>query len=163
MHNKKINQLLIGAMLAAMAPAVSAADIPAWNGSALGFEAGQQGLLGDMLGIRPILEENGFHYNLGYLNEMAYNAGGGYDHDKHLAYIDQVALTFTQDLERWTGIPDARLEGNIVNRNHDDNLTTKRLQDPRVSSTIYRRRAGAAGRLPALAGSPLPAALTTAA
>jgi hypothetical protein len=30
-----------------------------------------------MLGIRPILEENGFHYNLGYLNEMAYNAGGG--------------------------------------------------------------------------------------
>ncbi|MCV5926642.1 carbohydrate porin, partial [Escherichia coli] len=80
-----------------------------------------------------ILEENGFHYNLGYLNEMAYNAGGGYDHDKHLAYIDQVALTFTQDLERWTGIPDARLEGNIVNRNHDDNLTTKRLQDPRVS------------------------------
>ncbi len=50
MHNKKINQLLIGAMLAAMAPAVSAADIPAWNGSALGFEAGQQGLLGDMLG-----------------------------------------------------------------------------------------------------------------
>ncbi len=133
MHNKKINQLLIGAMLAAMAPAVSAADIPAWNGSALGFEAGQQGLLGDMLGIRPILEENGFHYNLGYLNEMAYNAGGGYDHDKHLAYIDQVSLTFTQDLERWTGIPDARLEGNIVNRNHDDNLTTKRLQDPRVS------------------------------
>ncbi|VCX58003.1 Porin B [Klebsiella pneumoniae] len=64
---------------------------------------------------------------------MAYNAGGGYNHDKHLAYIDQVALTFTQDLERWTGIPDARLEGNIVNRNHDDNLTTKRLQDPRVS------------------------------
>lgn len=82
-------------MLAAMAPAVSAADIPAWNGSALGFEAGQQGLLGDMLGIRPILEENGFHYNLGYLNEMAYNAGGGYNHDKHLAYIDPVSLTFT--------------------------------------------------------------------
>lgn len=100
MHNKKINQLLIGAALAAMVPAVSAAETPAWNGSVLGFEAGQQGLLGDMLGIRPILEENGFHYNLGYLNEMAYNAGGGYDHDKHLAYIDQVALTFTQDLER---------------------------------------------------------------
>jgi len=133
MYNKKINQLFIGAALAAMAPVVNAAQTPAWNGSVLGFEAGQPGLLGDMLGIRPILEENGFHYNLGYLNEMAYNAGGGYNHDKHLAYIDQVSLTFTQDLERWTGIPDARLEGNIVNRNHDDNLTTKRLQDPRVS------------------------------
>ena len=71
MHNKKINQLFIGAALATMAPAVNAAQTPAWNGSVLGFEAGQPGLLGDMLGIRPILEENGFHYNLGYLNEMA--------------------------------------------------------------------------------------------
>lgn len=48
------------------------------------------------------------------------------------AYIDRGADLYP-DLERWTGIPDARLEGNIVNRNHDDNLTTKRLQDPRVS------------------------------
>ncbi len=59
-----------------------------------------------MLGIRPILEENGFHYNLGYLNEMAYNAGGGYDHDKHLAYIDQVSLTLypgSGALDRHTG------------------------------------------------------------
>ena len=95
-------------MLAAMAPAVSAADIPAWNGSALGFEAGQQGLLGDMLGIRPILEENGFHYNLGYLNEMAYNAGGGYDHDKHLAYIDQVSLTLPRI---WSAGPAYRTRG----------------------------------------------------
>ena len=81
MHNKKKNQLLSGAMLAAMAPAVSAADIPAWNGSALGFEAGQQGLLGDMLGIRPILEENGFHYNLDY-NESRFLQGS----DECLAY-----------------------------------------------------------------------------
>lgn len=44
-----------------------------------------------------------------------------------------MALTFTQDLSAGPKIPDARLEGNIVNRNHDDNLTTKRLQDPRVS------------------------------
>lgn len=29
MHNKKINQLLIGAALAAMVPAVSAAETPA--------------------------------------------------------------------------------------------------------------------------------------
>ncbi|MCL3560378.1 hypothetical protein L6P81_26710, partial [Klebsiella pneumoniae] len=104
MHNKKINQLLIGAMLAAMAPAVSAADIPAWNGSALGFEAGQQGLLGDMLGIRPILEENGFHYNLGYLNEMAYNAGGGYDHDKHLALMNPLMILVKIIKLRWIHI-----------------------------------------------------------
>ncbi len=43
-----------------MAPAVSAADILAWNGSALGFEPAQQGLLGDMLGIRPIPKKTAF-------------------------------------------------------------------------------------------------------
>ncbi|MCS5947081.1 hypothetical protein LNP25_30185 [Klebsiella variicola subsp. variicola] len=127
-----------------MVPAVSAAETPAWNGTRAGAEAGQQGLLGDMLGIRPILEENGFHYNLGYLNEMAYNAGGGYDHDKHRAYIDQVALTLPRI---WSAGPAYRmraLEGNIVNRNHDDNLTTKRLQDPRVR--FQRSVAGELGR-----------------
>lgn len=104
-----------------------------WNGTVLGFEAPGNGLLSDMLGIRPILQGNGFNYNLNYLTESAYNAAGGYNTDKHLAYIDQFSLTFTQDLERFTGIPDATIEGNIVNRNHDDNLTTKRLQDPRVN------------------------------
>lgn len=103
-----------------------------WNGIVLGMEPQPEGLLGNMLGIRPFLENHGFHYNLGYLNEMAYNAGGGYNHDRQLAYIDQFSLTFTQDLEALTGIPDAAIEGNIVNRNHDDNLTTQRTQDPRV-------------------------------
>ena len=146
-----------------MAPTVSAADIPAWNGSALRFEAGQQGLLGDMLGIRPILEENGFHYNLGYLNEMAYNAGGGYDHDKHLAYIDQVALTLPRI---WSAGPAYRMrvsKGNIVNRNHDDNLTTKRLQDPRVSFNDLSQESWGGGSITRLGWLTLPAALTTAA
>ncbi|PBI79490.1 porin [Rahnella victoriana] len=103
-----------------------------WNGTVLGFEAPGEGMFGDMMGIRPIIEDHGFHYQLGYLSESSYNAGGGYNHDKHLAYIDQFSLTFTQDLEMYTGIPDAAIEGNIVNRNHNDNLTTKRTQDPRV-------------------------------
>ncbi|ROP62800.1 porin [Enterobacter sp. BIGb0383] len=132
MQFKKRNNVLWGALLLALAPAAMA-ETSAWNGTALGFEAPQRGLLGDMLGIRPIIEDHGFHYNLGYLNQIGYNAGGGYDHDRHIAMIDQFALTFNQDLERWTGIPDARIEGNIVNRNHNDSLTTKRLQDPRVS------------------------------
>ncbi|MVT05944.1 carbohydrate porin [Enterobacter sp. 10-1] len=105
-----------------------------WNGTVLGFEKQREGLLGDMMGIRPILKNNGFNYNLVYLNQMAYNVDGGYNNDKHLAYIDQFSLTFTQDLEVLTGIPAARIEGNIVNRNHDDNLTIKRIRDPRVKS-----------------------------
>ncbi|MFT2622014.1 carbohydrate porin, partial [Escherichia coli] len=81
------------------------------------FEPPQPGLLGDMLGIRPILEDHGFHYNLGYLSQLSYNAGGGYNHDKQASYIDQFSLTFSQDLQALTGIPDAAIEGNIVNRN----------------------------------------------
>lgn len=57
---------------------------------------------------------------------------GGYDPDPHTAYIDQVALTFQQDLQAFTGIADAKIEGNIVNRNHNDSLTSKRLNDPRA-------------------------------
>ncbi|HKS33408.1 MAG TPA: carbohydrate porin [Enterobacteriaceae bacterium] len=132
MKHHNINNALWGALLLTLTPAAMA-ETSAWNGIVLGFEAPQRGLLGDMLGIRPIIEDHGFHYNLGYLNQVGYNAGGGYDHDRYIAMIDQVALTFNQDLERWTGIPDARIEGNIVNRNHNDSLTTKRLQDPRVS------------------------------
>ena len=132
MEHKKINNALCGALMLTLAPA-AIAETGEWNGTVLGFESPKEGLLGDMLGIRPILEDHGFHYNLGYLNQISYNAGGGYDHDKHSAMIDQFALTFNQDLERWTGIPDARIEGNIVNRNHNDNLTTKRTQDPRVN------------------------------
>jgi porin len=43
--------------------------------------------LGDMLGIRKILNDNGFTYNLGYLNEIAWNGGGGYNHDSHVAIL----------------------------------------------------------------------------
>ncbi len=106
---------------------------PAWNGTVLGFEAQPEGMFGDALGIRPFLESHGFHYNLGYLSESAYNNAGGYKHHKKIDYIDQFSLTFSQDLEAWTGIPDGVIEGNIVNRNHNDNITTDRTQDPRVA------------------------------
>lgn len=129
LNNK--NRLALIALAVGMS--TSAAYAQEWNGTALGFQAPQEGLLGDMLGIRPILEDNGFHYNLGYLSQVSYNAGGGYNHDKHAAYIDQFSLTFAQDLEKLTGIPDAKIEGNIVNRNHNDSLTNKRLKDDRVN------------------------------
>ncbi|NYS31004.1 carbohydrate porin [Pantoea sp. WMus005] len=104
-----------------------------WNGAVPGFESPPDPLFGEMFGLRKTLSDNGFTYNFGYLSQFGWNGGGGYNHDSHLAYIDQFALTFNQDLEHWTGIPDARIEGNIVNRNHNDNLTTKRTQDTRVN------------------------------
>lgn len=108
------------------------ADNFSWNGTVLGFEPQKPGLFDHFLSIRNDLHKEGFDYNLVYLTQSAYNAGGGYNHDKHLAFIDQLSLTFTQDLEIYTGIPDAKIEGNIVNRNHNDELTTLRVQNPRV-------------------------------
>lgn len=103
-----------------------------WDGTVLGFESAPEGMLGNMLGIRSVLKDNGFTFNTNYIGQLAYNADGGYNTTKHTAYIDQFAFTFNQDLERLTGVPDARIEGNIVNRNHEDDLTMKRIQDPRV-------------------------------
>ncbi|MCK9998735.1 carbohydrate porin [Providencia rettgeri] len=125
-----MNKKLLFSLLFLTLPAI--ANEQQWNGTVLGFEPASKGIFGDMLGIRPILSDHGFSFHSNYLSQIAYNARGGYNNDKHTAYIDQFAFTFTQDLERWTGIPDARIEGNIVNRNHEDNLTIKRLQDPRV-------------------------------
>lgn len=103
-----------------------------WDGSVIGFEPNSSGMFGDIGGIRSGLSDKGFNFGLVYTSESASNIAGGYNHDNHFAYVDQVAFIFEQDLERYTGIPDAKIEGLITNRNHDDNLTTKRVQDSRA-------------------------------
>ena len=75
-------------------------------------------------------------------------------------------LTGVIDLYRiWSAGPAYRTrgEGNIVNRNHDDNLTTKRLQDPRVSFNDLSQESWGGGSITRLGWLTLPAALTTAA
>ena len=78
------------------------------------------------------MQAHGFEYQLAHVSQTAYNAKGGYNTDKKAEYIDQFSLTFSQSLAAMTGMPNAAIEGNIVNRNHDNNLTSSRLQDPRV-------------------------------
>ncbi|MCU6285059.1 carbohydrate porin, partial [Enterobacter cloacae] len=51
-----------------------------WNGTVLGFEAPPAPVLGEMLGVRKILNDNGFTYNLGYLNEIGWNGSGANSH-----------------------------------------------------------------------------------
>lgn len=120
---------------------------PEWQGEALGFTPPVTGLLGTMGGLRPTLENNGFQFNLGYLGQAAWNASGGYNHDRHVAWIDQFSLTFQKDLEALTGIADAKIEGNIVNRNHDDSLTSKRLQHPRAPIVDISQESSGGGSL----------------
>lgn len=126
----KYKSMLCALSLLTFSPLSTAQE---WSGTVLGFESPPDPVLGDMYGLRKSLNNNGFTFNLGYLNEIGWNGGGGYNHASHVAYIDQFALTFNQDLSRWTNIPDARIEANIVNRNHNDDLTTQRVQDPRVN------------------------------
>lgn len=126
----KYKSMLCALSLLTFSPLSTAQE---WSGTLLGFESPPDPVLGDMYGLRKSLNNNGFTFNLGYLNEIGWNGGGGYNHASHVAYIDQFALTFNQDLSRWTNIPDARIEANIVNRNHNDDLTTRRVQDPRVN------------------------------
>ncbi|HBY0059697.1 TPA: carbohydrate porin [Klebsiella pneumoniae] len=108
------------------------AEKTTWSPTVLGFEPPTPGLFGDWGGMRTTLADNGFNYALIYSTESAYNAYGGFNTDKHFAFADQTALLFNQDLEQLTGISDAKIEGLITNRNHDDNLTTERVQDPRA-------------------------------
>ncbi|WP_241607651.1 carbohydrate porin [Rosenbergiella australiborealis] len=107
-----------------------------FNPTVLGFEAPpKEGMFGDMLGLRHRLEDSGLQFNLGYLSQIATNMHGGADTRRKVAYIDQFAFTFTQDLSTLTGIPGAVIEGNIVNRNHNSNLATQRLQASSVPMT----------------------------
>lgn len=146
-NNTKINIILPLSFMLGGAFNYACADpviksVEPWSNTVLGYDKPvKQGLLGDMLGLRPGLADYGFTFRAAYLSENAYNMAGGYDHDRKLSYIDDFSLMFTQDLERYTGIPDAQIEGNIVNRNHNDNLTTERLQNPAVRTNDQAQEA----------------------
>lgn len=118
-----------------------------WSNRVLGYDKPvTEPLLGDMWGVRRDLKEHGFTFRLAYLTESAYNLAGGYNKDKHYAFVDDTALTFTQDLEMYTGIPDAKIDGNIVNRNHDDDLTSERLIDSRIPRNDQAQEAANGGQ-----------------
>jgi porin len=61
MAYKNIHYKLCALALLTISPLSMAQE---WNGTVLGFEAPPDPILGDMLGIRKILNDNGFTYNL---------------------------------------------------------------------------------------------------
>jgi len=87
MKNKNICTALCLFSLMSASPLTLAQEAK-WNNTVLGFTPPPDPVLGEMLGIRKILNDNGFTYNLGYLHEISWNGGGGYNHDSHVAYID---------------------------------------------------------------------------
>ncbi len=118
-----------------------------WSDSALGFDKPvTEPLLGEMWGVRGDLKDHGFTFRLAYLTESAYNLNGGENQSGHYAFVDDTSLMFTQDLEMYTGIPDAQIDGNIVNRNHDDDLTSKRIIDNRIPRNEQAQEAYSGGQ-----------------
>ncbi|WAH55441.1 carbohydrate porin [Pseudomonas silvicola] len=100
------------------------------------------GLFGDMGGLRSTLARQGFTFQTGYMNEAASNLAGGADsHNHYLSYGDEFHLMFQQDFERF-GIADGAIEGLIVQRNGNDDLTTARLIDQRLKRVSEKAQEG---------------------
>jgi len=138
--------LYLGLTSTALADSVNQLPVP-WSNIVLGYDKPvKQGLLGDMWGIRSDLADHGFTFRLAYLTESAYNISGGYNDNHKYAFVDDTALTFSQDLERYTDIPDAKIDGNIVDRNHDDDLTSERLINPSISRNDQAQEAANGGQ-----------------
>ncbi|MFJ4156286.1 carbohydrate porin [Pseudomonas sp. NPDC089752] len=93
-------------------------------------EGGSQWMLGDWGGLRTELERKGYSFSMTYRNDSAYNAKGGYNHDRKWEYADQFAFTMTTDLEKVMGLKDSTLVVTLTDRNGKD-LSATRLIDPR--------------------------------
>ncbi|NWA28543.1 carbohydrate porin [Pseudomonas gingeri] len=100
------------------------------------------GLLGDMGGLRSSLAAQGFTFQTGYMNEAASNLSGGADsHNHYLSYGDEFHLMFQQDFQR-VGIADGAIEGLLVQRNGNDDLTLARVVDPRLDRVSEKAQEG---------------------
>jgi porin len=99
---------------------------------------------------RQRMQAKGYQFEIGYLNQTAYLAHGGYTGRRSTQMIDQFHFKFTADLQKIAGIDDGAIEALAVNRNHDNNLTYRDLYDPQapfVNSTQESHGRGSIWRL----------------
>ncbi|GAB2794888.1 carbohydrate porin OprB [Halomonas shantousis] len=93
------------------------------------FDPDSPWMLGDWGGTRSNLERQGLEFDLRYISESAWNAHGGYDHDRTVRYSDQWTAGLSLDLDTLFGLPNASFQFTLTNRNGDD-LTADRLVNP---------------------------------
>lgn len=74
----------------------------------------QSWLLGDWGGVRSKLLQDGVDFQLGYVNELAFNAAGGTS--QRVEYADQVQVGTTLNLERLAGFTNALFQATITVR-----------------------------------------------
>lgn len=94
------------------------------------FARDSRWMTGDWNGSRQALFEQGYDVTLNYTNELGWNANGGFNQDRKVAYADETLLGLGIDLERTLGWHGASTQLYITNRNGED-ITNQRLIDPR--------------------------------
>ncbi|EJT85932.1 porin [Pseudomonas putida S11] len=52
------------------------------------------------VGVRDELRQKGVDFDINYRSDSAYNARGGYNKDKKLAYADQYMFSVSADLDK---------------------------------------------------------------
>jgi porin len=96
-----------------------------------------QGLLGDWGGLRTRLYQQGVDLQLGYTTEAAYNLDGG---DKHLLRnADQFTVGTTLDLDKLLGVPKAKFQITLTQRDGNNLSDDAHLQTLTEVQEIYGR------------------------
>ncbi|MNO34551.1 Porin B precursor [compost metagenome] len=90
-------------------------------------------MLGTWGGLRDELHQKGVDFDLNYRSDSAYNAHGGYDKDKKLAYADQYMFSVSADLDKLLGASSSKFVMTLIDRNGEE-LAKARLTDPRSGS-----------------------------
>ena len=96
-----------------------------------------QGLLGDWGGLRTRLYQQGVDFQLGYTTEAAYNLDGG---DKHLLRnADQFTVGTTLDLDKLLGVPKAKFQITLTQRDGNNLSDDAHLQTLEEVQEVYGR------------------------
>lgn len=90
-------------------------------------------MLGNWQGGRDELHSRGLDFDINYRSDSAYNASGGYNKDKKVAYADQYMLSVAADLGKMLDARPSKVVLTLIDRNGQE-LAKERLTDPRSGS-----------------------------
>ncbi len=92
----------------------------------------RQWILGDWNGNRQKLENEGYKFNVNFVNQTASNIGGGYNSDSKIYNANQLSLGALFDLSKiahW----DNTTASLVITKRDGESIAAKRTADPRVA------------------------------
>jgi porin len=114
----------------------SAACVLLFSHPSIGFAADSNaspGMGGDWGGVRSGLHESGLDFDVNYRSDSSFNAHGGFNKDKKIAYADQYMVSASADLDKLFALPSFKFVVTLIDRNGEE-LAKERLTDPRSGS-----------------------------